>query len=350
MAVESVSKPAPQTSVNSDDSDVGISAAIARGIALFMGLFTLLNLVIAIRHPGYDANLWWIDLYPLPQKAPLLAETALLFMALGWLAFAFAPRVSDWRRRATQTPIELLALFIVWNTISYYGLMIKGRISSNLPIPFSLFVLLMLWIVWRGLRADRPRRGPAVWGIMALTIGVLAIGVPLMQIALFGAIDYRGLLDKSHPADVVVVFGGAEPIVLADRVKAAAELHNAKLVVKVVLSGTPGEIETMREVALREKVDEEAVIVDTQGGSGEAGIRSSNARINALLPDLGERKGLVVAMSHFYELPRIKMNFWRDEREVLTLPVHTPMQGPAGRVFNEVGLLWKYYFDAAMRQ
>ena len=51
-------------------------AAVARGLALFCGAFTLLNVVGALRTPGFDENIWWIDLHLLPQAAAVTARTA----------------------------------------------------------------------------------------------------------------------------------------------------------------------------------------------------------------------------------------------------------------------------------
>ena len=39
---------------------------LARGVALFFGLFSWLNLVGELRAPGFDQNIWWLDLRPLP--------------------------------------------------------------------------------------------------------------------------------------------------------------------------------------------------------------------------------------------------------------------------------------------
>lgn len=36
--------------------------AATRGMALLLGAFTLLNVLGELRNPGFDANLWWIDL------------------------------------------------------------------------------------------------------------------------------------------------------------------------------------------------------------------------------------------------------------------------------------------------
>src|SRR5258706_15648883 len=39
--------------------------AIARGLALFVAIFSLLNIVIEYRQLGYNANQWWINFNPL---------------------------------------------------------------------------------------------------------------------------------------------------------------------------------------------------------------------------------------------------------------------------------------------
>lgn len=41
--------------------------AAARALALCLGCFSLLNLIGNFRLPGFDANLWWIDLRALPE-------------------------------------------------------------------------------------------------------------------------------------------------------------------------------------------------------------------------------------------------------------------------------------------
>jgi hypothetical protein len=47
-------------------SDATRTALLARGVALFLGAFTLLNLAGDLRVRGFDLNLWWIDLRFLP--------------------------------------------------------------------------------------------------------------------------------------------------------------------------------------------------------------------------------------------------------------------------------------------
>ena len=63
------------------------TVAGGRGVALFMGGFSLLNAAGDALSPGFDANRWWIDLRPLPHALTLCllaAGGALLFAAAVW--------------------------------------------------------------------------------------------------------------------------------------------------------------------------------------------------------------------------------------------------------------------------
>ncbi|HVR73610.1 MAG TPA: hypothetical protein VMT52_04735, partial [Planctomycetota bacterium] len=89
----------------------------ARGIALFLGGFSLLNLLGELRSPGFDANPWWIDLRLLPTLA---GRALLLIGALLLVAFALRPPTSPWRRLLSRTVILVLLGFTFWNVVAYY--------------------------------------------------------------------------------------------------------------------------------------------------------------------------------------------------------------------------------------
>src|SRR5512144_1726484 len=73
------------------------SRDIARGVALFFGLFSLLNLIGESRTPGFDENVWWLDLRPLPGAAP---ATALGLAGLLLVWWGLRPAETGWRRAA----------------------------------------------------------------------------------------------------------------------------------------------------------------------------------------------------------------------------------------------------------
>src|ERR1051326_2297437 len=60
--------------------NLGVTSSIARGLALFLGVFSLVGLAGS----GGDANLWWIDFYPLPTfiRVALLIAFAVAMIAM----------------------------------------------------------------------------------------------------------------------------------------------------------------------------------------------------------------------------------------------------------------------------
>src|SRR5438552_2969832 len=72
--------------------------AVPRGLALFLGGFSLLNWLARFRSARLDENLWWIDLRWCP---PALANSFLVLSAVCLLAFASYPSRSAWRRWLT---------------------------------------------------------------------------------------------------------------------------------------------------------------------------------------------------------------------------------------------------------
>src|SRR5947209_17780601 len=51
-----------------------LGTAIARGLAAFIALFSLLNLLAQLRLPWYDPNHWWIDFRPLHPLPAAVAQ------------------------------------------------------------------------------------------------------------------------------------------------------------------------------------------------------------------------------------------------------------------------------------
>ncbi len=160
----------------------------------------------------------------------------------------------------------------------------------------------------------------------------------------FGNTDYR------RPADAVVVFGaraykdGRLSDALQDRIRTACELYRAGLAKRLVLSGGPGdgpvtEAEAMRNYALSHGVRAEDIFIDNQGVNTEATVRNT-----APLFQQWHAKR-VLAVSHFYHLPRVKLAYQRAGVEVCTVPAR---QGRLlGQIpFNmarEVAAFWDYY-------
>jgi len=110
-----------------------VHASIARGLAIFLGVFTLLNVAGDLRFRGSDANLWWIDFTPLPAWASRLV---LVLLAIVLLA--------NERHIEAKGLILLTLLFAAANAIHFYVLLAKRAIHSSVPIPFSLVIVAAL--------------------------------------------------------------------------------------------------------------------------------------------------------------------------------------------------------------
>ena len=108
-----------------------------RGMALFVGAFTLLNLLGELRYPGFDANLWWIDLRALDAR---LANGFLTLSAVLLLGYAFWPTMRPWRRSITFFCVLLLYVACIFNVVTFYILLAQHRIEAGIPVPFSLLV------------------------------------------------------------------------------------------------------------------------------------------------------------------------------------------------------------------
>src|SRR5689334_25426181 len=102
--------------------------SLARGVALFLGGFSLLNVVGEFRRPHFDANLWWIDLRLLPYW---LAVSLLVFGSICLLAFGFCAPKSRWWRTLGVTAAGLSGMACAGNTVWFYVLMVRGEISPH---------------------------------------------------------------------------------------------------------------------------------------------------------------------------------------------------------------------------
>ena len=325
----------------------GIGLPLTRGVSLFLALFTLLNLVGARWVRGFDANIWWIDLRFAPDwivSAGLaLAAAALLCLAAGWTGHAAV-------RRGVVLVVAALMAAMAWNGLLFYRAWFAGRIRPGMPIPLSLVLgaalgLILWWAV--RLRRSATRRQRLV--LLAAFVGSLA-AFPMAQMLFFGKTDYR------RPADAVVVFGarayadGTPSFVLADRTRTAVNLYQQGLASSLVFSGGPGdgatsEPQAMRTMAMAMGVPSSAIILD------EGGVNTEQT-VSHTVP-IFERHHFraVLAVSHFYHLPRVKLAYDRrlsadhSTIQVLTVPAEDPrlLRQMPWYVAREVPALWTYY-------
>jgi uncharacterized SAM-binding protein YcdF (DUF218 family) len=321
------------------------------GCALGLGLFTLLNAVGEGRQPGFDATLWWIDLRGWSDFGRL---GLLLVLAILLLQFALFGLRCVWLQTVLILQLLLLAAVCGVNAWNFWNLLRAGEIQSSFPMPFSLFVCGIL-IALALAAAWSPLRLPWNWlRAVGLLCGIVICGLlfPLGQMWCFGSTDYR------RPADLIVVFGcgvysdGTPSQALSDRVRTAAELYREGYARRMFLSGGPGEgsvheTAAMRKLAIDHGVAADDIVLDPQGLSTEETVR------NAVLYTDVSHETRILAVSHFYHLPRVKLCFHRHGAEVYTVPAREEyrLRGIVKYMAREVLALQWYYvapaFDAA---
>ena len=321
------------------------SVAALRAVALFFGVFSLANIVGELFSPHFDANYWWIDFRPVP---PLVSRAVLGLGAVLLLAYAFRPQMGRRLRVFTLLVVGVLAVVACYNTVCCYVLLASEVIKAGVPIPFSFFVAVALTVLWFAILANRHAQAPAhrleSFAVGAAVLAACAIGFPLAQMLCFGRTDY------SRPADAVVVFGarayadGRLSQALEDRVRTACDLYREGFARLIIVSGGPGdgrvhETAAMKQFAMHMGVPEEAILEDREGVSTRATVRNTCAAFR----EHGVRR--VLAVSHFYHLPRIKMSYARVGQEVYTVPARegAVLTKLPYLMAREVAALWVYY-------
>lgn len=347
---------------------------IARVMAGILGAFTLLNLWAEFRTGSFHPNRWWIDLRFVPSG---LSGFWLLATAVLLLWSSFGGPIPRWARRTTVICCGSLAFVAAANAIQFWYLLSYGHIRTGMPAPFSLAVcgaLVFIACQFKPRREAARNNDPSVevvditrpnqatdrdeittysmplserLTVMSGVVVCFIIGFPLSLMYCFGWTDYR------RPADAIVVFGckvypdGEPSLALADRVETGCQLYHAGLASLVVFSGGPGEgaiheTTAMRDLALRRGVPESVIAVDLEGLNTWATVRNTSP--------LFERSNVqrIIAVSHFYHLPRVKLAYQRTGWDVYTVPAQESrrlVQLPF-MMAREVAAFWAYYLRA----
>src|SRR5690242_9854153 len=122
--------------------------ALARGFALFLGTFGLLNVLGDLWRPGFDANIWWLDMRLLtPGFARSLTAAACICL----ICFGVRPLKSIASRWIASLSAAVLLVVTLGNSFNFYQLLSRGQISSRVPVPLSVLIAAMLLIVLGGI-------------------------------------------------------------------------------------------------------------------------------------------------------------------------------------------------------
>ncbi|HET6494520.1 MAG TPA: YdcF family protein [Thermoleophilia bacterium] len=320
----------------------------ARGLALFLGLFSLLNLVGELRSSGFDQNIWWLDLRPLPTtpSAIMLALAGALLVCWG-----LRPATTGWRRPTTAAVAVALGLVATANGITFYRVWEAGQIRPWLPLPLSfVLAVALLFVAWAAVRSQLAPRSR--WTPLLIVGAVVLCGLlfPLAQQVFFGKTTYV------RPVQVAVVFGaqvhadGHPSMSLVDRVRTAANLYKAGLAQRLLLSGAQGadepvnETAVMRTLAVGFGVPASAIDLDPSGYNTEATVRDTVPVLRAA----GYTS--VAVVSDFFHLPRVKLAYQRLGYDVTTVPSQARrIPQTTQLVAREIPAFWVYYLRAVLR-
>ena len=322
----------------------GAPAAIARGGALFLGIFITVGLVGVLRGASRDINLWWVDLRDLPLAVQALLLAAFAAALLAWALHSHPPvRL----RRATAVLALVFAALAVRDAIRFYDVIGRGLVHPMLPLPLSALIAVALVALAAAVvrMRDRPAGRRPLAGLAAGAAAWLLL-FPLAQMLFFGTTDYR------RPADAAVVFGarvyasGIPSPLLRDRIRAGVDLYQAGLVPVLVVSGGDGadgfnEAVVMREQAVALGVPASAILVAPAGVTTEATV----ANVLALVAPPSGRPLRILAVSQAYHLPRVELAFEAAGVDPFTVPAAEV--APIGEmplfVAREIPAFWSYF-------
>jgi uncharacterized SAM-binding protein YcdF (DUF218 family) len=322
-----------------------LHTATARALALFLGIFTLLNILGSWFSPGFDANGWWIDVGFLPFKS---GHLVLIYGALALLVIGTNFPRTNWARIWAKTAVGALITVTSWNTFMFYWGWFWGQFHPGMRLPLSMGLALVLGFIAGAVWRAEPIKG---WtGRLAYIATFLAamIAFPIVQMSCFGSTDYR------RHADAIVVFGagvhadGTLSQALEDRTRTAIQLYKNHFAPVLIFSGGPGpgatsEPQAMCKLAISEGVPSAALILD------EKGLNTDTTVDNSVFLFKDHRIKKVLAVSHDYHLPRVKMTFERalagSGIAVYTVPAQEP-RGLAAKPWfmaREIAAFWVYY-------
>ncbi|MCY0987050.1 YdcF family protein [Nannocystis sp. ILAH1] len=286
--------------------------------ALALGVFVALNVLgAAIAGPRFDVTGAWISL---PEGTGSSVFKAMLSATL--IARGLGPLRRGWARVLAVVCLLAVALAAAWDTAVYFALLLGGRIATPLPFPSSVLVLALSL----ALAVTAARSGPArVWSSgqvarsLATAAGV-ACALPLLLMLTFGPTRY------AREADAIVVFGarvysdGTPSLALADRVDEGIRLYHRGLAPSLIMSGAidedhgVSEPQAMKARAIAAGVPASAIVLDELGVDTAATVEQTAE----WLQQRGVRR--VLAVSHYYHQPRVKLLFERAGVLAYTVP------------------------------
>lgn len=321
---------------------------IIRGFALFLGLFSGVNILISQFGVARTEDVWWIDLSFLTAY---IATPLSIICAILLVGFAIKPHMRKLRRTATVSISILYALFALLNVILFYKAAFDKSIIANSTVPFSLIICVLFLIIAVAAYTFHTQKSSALEHSLTLLIALVLVGLfPLAQIATFGHVNYE------RPSDMTVVFGarvyrdGTLSVAVHDRVSTAIDLYKRGLTKKLYMTGGVdadgvNEAKHMKKYAVKQGVPATDIIVDSKGMNTDASVVNSSIYIR--------KKGYktVLAVSQPFHLPRIKMAYRAMHQNIYTVPAAPSL--PIGNIVyttaREIPAFWVYWLRSGLR-
>lgn len=287
-----------------------VEQSLLRGMALFAGMLLAIGAVGTAR--GWaEAGAILVDARRFGVAGiPILVGLAAALIVGGVRSTPLGIRIA-------RVGLAMLALWACVDSIRFWRLIHAHEIDSLLPVPFSIVVAGAAMLAALRLRAlDTSWRWLA--GVVVMS-GVWAAMFP------FGVMIFAGRTDYRQPSDMALVFGarayadGRASDALEDRMLAACDVIREGFAPVLVVSGGPGdgdfhETDVMRRIALEQGLDEGQIIVDRNGMSTRDSVEFA--------AHLARERGFTraIAVSHFYHVPRIRLEASRLGLDVRTVP------------------------------
>lgn len=382
---------------------------VTRGITLFLSVFILLSIVGGILYPGFGAIRWILHISFVPE---LLMLIFLGFLGVFMLTFAINPKMRHDRKSTLLFTLYIFILLLFVNSVEYYVFLGQGKISTIFPIPFTLFMLVVIFVVTLRIHSIEIEKDKKIQGFFMTALRKLFFFVDFMPVHLhinvftsnktdrqikkitksitsepeslltpkkkgskfktfvliliifmvtaflftLGQIFCYGNTKYLRKVDAVVVFGasvyvdGRMSLVLEDRIRTGCTVFKECEARYLVCSGGPGPGKTTEAQAMRNFAIAQG-IDKKQILVDDNGLNTFET-VGNLKQFAGKYKlKSFLAVSHFYHLARIKMTCESAGITAYTVPA-SQTRTPSGLPFfvvREVFALWFYFFKTMMK-
>lgn len=289
-----------------------------RPLGVALGIFILLNLALALQKPDLAVTRIWL-------RMPLAEPELSLFAALlgGALFLPDSLGSAPWMRWLAGGIFFGFLILAGSSAVAYYDSLYRGVFSSDLPVPFSAFIFLILLAEfvrvssWAPVEPITPP--PARLFFRAILVAASFLLLTLVHVVTFGHTDYR------RPADAGVIFGakvypdGTPCAALRDRLETGIDLYRRGYVRCLIMTGAvdpngQSEPEVMRQYALGRGVPVSSIIVDESG----VNTRASALSVRAIASHFGFEK--LLAVTQYFHCARVKLIFDREGAPCYTVP------------------------------